>query len=105
LEVGLEKTSDWFTLRGWYAIDSGFSLLKSGGKVTSNRLGIDTYFTAGPKFSLLGLGMKTALMGFYVFENVSIRKGTEGVIEPGVEAISGLTYSAGYAGGGVALSW
>lgn len=105
LEVGLEKTSSWFTLRGWYAIDSGFSLLKSGGKVTSNRLGIDSYFTAGPKFSVFGLGMKTALMGFYVFENVSIRKGTDGVIEPGVEAISGLTYSAGYAGGGVALSW
>jgi hypothetical protein len=105
LEVGLEKSTSWFTVRGWYAIDSGFSLLKSGGKVTSNRLGIDSYFTAGPRFSLFGLGMKTALMGFYVYENVNIRKGSEGSIDPGVEAISGLTYSAGYAGGGVALSW
>lgn len=105
LEVGLEKSTNWFTLRGWYAIDSGFSLLKSGGKVTSNRLGIDSYFTAGPKFSVFGLGMKTALMGFYVFENVTIRQGSTGAIDPGVEAISGLTYSAGYAGGGVALSW
>ena len=105
LEVGLERSSNWFTLRGWYAIDTGFSLLKSGGKVTSNRLGIDTYFNAGPKFSLLGLNMKTALLGFYVYENVNISQGKSADLDPGVKEISGLTYSAGYAGGGVALSW
>ena len=105
LEVGLERASNWFTLRGWYAIDTGFSLLKSGGKVTSNRLGIDTYFNAGPKFRLIGLNMKTAILGFYVYENVTISMGKSTALDPGVKEISGLTYSAGYAGGGVALSW
>ncbi len=105
LEVGLELLSDWYTLRGWYAIDSGFSLLKTGGKVTSNRLGIDTYFTAGPVIPIFGHPFRTALVGFYVYEAVSLEAGVPKDLAPGEEAISGIEYSSGYAGGGVAISW
>lgn len=104
-EVGAELLSEWYTLRGWYAIDTGFSLLKSGGRVTSNRLGIDAYFTAGPVFGVFGLPMKTALLAFYVYEAVSIEAAKTEDPAPGEDKISGIDYSTGYAGGGVAISW
>jgi hypothetical protein len=105
LEAGLERLARWYTLRGWVAVDTGFSLLKSKGKVTSERLGIDTYFNTGPKFTLFGAPIKTALMGFYVYENVTIKMGTSPASESASDSITGLNYSVGYAGGGVALSW
>jgi hypothetical protein len=105
LEIGTELQSDWYTLRGWYAIDTGFSVLKKGGTVTSNRFGIDAYFTAGPQFSLLGLPVKTALLAFYVYEAVTLKNGDNIPSEDGEEKISEVPYSTGYAGGGIALSW
>lgn len=105
LEAGLERYTNWFTLRGWYAIDTGFSLLKSGGTVSSNRLGFDSYVNVGGRFSVFGVPMKTSILGFYVYENVSISMGKGESVDPGVQEISGLTYTAGYAGVGLALSW
>ncbi len=105
LEVGAELLSDWYTLRGWYAIDSGFSLLKTGGKVTSNRFGIDAFFTAGPTFPLFGVPFKTALMAFYFYEDVSISREIEDDLAAGEVEITEVPYQVGFAGGGVGISW
>jgi hypothetical protein len=104
IELGAEVISNWFTLRGFYANDSGFSLLKQGGKVSSNRFGGDAFFKAGPQFNLFGVPFKTALLGTFVYESVAIRRGLNNV-EDGQTEITGITYSVGYAGGGVAVSW
>lgn len=105
LEVGLELLSEWYTLRGWYAIDSGFSLLKTGGRVTSNRFGIDAYFTAGPSFPIFGVPFKTALLAFFVYEDVSLTAGKPKDPQPGEKEIEGVGYSGGYAGGGIGVTW
>lgn len=105
LEVGLELLSDWYTLRGWYSIDSGFSLIKTGGQVTSNRFGIDTYFTAGPSFPIFGIPFKTALLAFFVFENVALEAGDPKEAQAGDKEITGIEYSGGFAGGGIGVTW
>ena len=105
LEVGVEELSSWYTLRGWYAIDTGISLLKTGGKITSNRLGVDAFFTAGPTIPLFGVPFKTALMAFYMYEHVSLESGKNINPAPGESDATGATYDSGYAGGGVAISW
>jgi hypothetical protein len=104
-EAGIELLSSWYTVRGWYSLDTGFSLLKSGAKVTSNRLGMDGYFTAGPTFPLFGLDMKTALMAFYLYEAVTLASGEDASLEEGESVIDEIKYSSAYAGGGVAISW
>jgi hypothetical protein len=105
LEIGLENLSDWYTLRGWYGIDTGFSLIKSGGRVTSNRLGIDAYFTAGPTFPIGGVPFKTALLAFYMYEHVNLTSGEDPDLEPGESAVDSIAYDSGYAGGGIAITW
>ena len=108
LEVGAEWPSDWYTIRTWYAIDTGVSLLKTGGKITSNKFGFDGFFTAGPKFSLFGLPVKTALLGFYFFESVAISNGEQKRsedLEAGEFDIHKIEYQAGYAGMGVLVQW
>ncbi len=105
LEVGLEKLSDWYTLRGWFGINTGYSLIKSGGKITSNRLGVDAYFTAGPELPLMGLRLRTALLGFYFWESVGLTNTTVKAAATDPAAISGVSYQVGYAGAGLALSW
>lgn len=104
LEVGLETGSDWYTVRGWYSINSGFSLLKQGGRVVSNRFGIDAYFTAGPTFPIFGIPFKTALLAFYLYESVTL---TAGKAEEQTEQpkITGISYQNGFAGGGIGVSW
>jgi hypothetical protein len=97
--------SEWYTLRGWYAIDSGFSLLKTGGRVTSNRFGFDAYFTAGPSFPIFGVPFKTALLAFFVYEDVSLTAGKPKDPQPGEKEIEGVGYSGGYAGGGIGVTW
>ncbi len=108
LEVGLEWLSDWYTVRGWYAIDSGVSLVETGGTITSNRFGIDGFFEAGPMFSLFGFPVKTALLAFYFYENVSIESSSvdpDAALEEGEVEITGIEYESGYAGAGVLISW
>lgn len=104
IESGIEISKDWFTLRGFYAFDGGFSLVKQGGKVTSNRFGGEAFFKAGPKFTLFDMDFKTAILGSFVYEAVTISKGV-GELEAGQSEISAISYSAGYAGGGGAISW
>lgn len=104
LEGGLEIVESWFTLRGFYAFDSGFSVMKQGAKVTSNRFGGDAFFKAGPKFSLFDVDFNTALLASFVYESVRISRGV-GDLDPGQAKISSVSYSAGYAGGGGAISW
>jgi len=103
LEVGLEELSSWYTIRGWYGINTGYSLLKSGGKVTSNRFGVDAYFTGGPEIPFFGVGLKTALLAFYFYESIGLTSNS--VATSGPAAISGVSYDVGYAGLGLALSW
>lgn len=105
LEVGIELLEEWYTLRGWYAIDTGFSLIKKGGKVTSNRFGADAFFTAGPTFPIFGVPFRTALLGFFVFESVDLTSGDASEPDAGEEKITGVGYDGGYAGAGVVLSW
>ncbi|MEN9834154.1 MAG: hypothetical protein RL011_347 [Pseudomonadota bacterium] len=105
LELGLEQLSDWYTIRGWFGINTGYSLIKSGGKVTSNRLGVDAYFTAGPELPLLGLRLRTALLAFYFWESVGLTNTTVKAADSDPAAISGVSYDVGYAGAGIALSW
>ena len=103
LEVGLEELSSWYTVRGWYGINTGYSLLNSGGKITSNRFGVDAYFTGGPEIPFFGVGMKTALLAFYFYESIGLTSNS--VSTAGPAAISGVSYDVGYAGLGLALSW
>lgn len=104
IEGGLEISRNWFTLRGFYAFDGGFSLIKQGAKVTSNRFGGEAFFKAGPQFTLFDIDFKTALLGSFVYEAVTISRGV-GDLEAGQSEISSISYSAGYAGGGGAISW
>ena len=105
IEVGLEERSSWYTLRGWYALTSGISLLKSGGRVTSNRFGIDAYFTAGPTISMFSMPFKTALIGCYFYEKVSLLASKASDAAASDFDISSINYTAGYAGTGQVISW
>lgn len=105
LEIGAEMLNSWYTLRGWYSIDSGFSLLKSGGRVTSNRFGLDAYFTAGPSFPIFGIPFKTALLAFFFYEDVSLKLGDPENPQPGDTAIKEVGYGGGFAGAGVGITW
>ncbi len=104
IEIGGEIIGSWYTLRGFYANDAGFSLIKQGARVVSNRFGGDAFFKAGPTFTLFEVPFKTALLGSFIYESVSIRRGV-GEIEDGNTEITGIVYSVGYAQGGVAISW
>lgn len=104
VEIGGEIIGDWYTLRGFYANDAGFSVLKQGGSVTSNRFGGDAFFKAGPTFKLFEIPFKTALLGSFIYESVAIRRGV-GEVAEGETTITGIVYSVGYAQGGVAISW
>ena len=105
IEVGLEKRASWYTLRGWYALNTGLALIKSGGKVTSNRFGIDAFWTAGPVVPIFGASLHTGIMGFYNYESVTLTAATTAAAAEGESTISGISYTAGYAGGGVVLQW
>jgi hypothetical protein len=106
IEVGLEELSSWYTLRGWAAHDTGFSLLKNGGQVTSNRFGLDVFLSAGPRLSLLGVPTRISLLGFFFYESVEIATGDDDVEPgPGEVVITSVPYDAGYAGLGAVVSW
>ena len=106
LEVGLEELSNWYLIRQWYRVNTGFSLLKSSGRVVSNQFGIDAFFTGGPIISVFGVSMKSAIMGFYFFDavDISLNKAV-GTSAGDVAKITAVGYTAGYAGVGAALSW
>ena len=105
LETGIESTSTWYVLRAWGGMDTGFSLLKSGGKVSSYRFGLDAFLTAGPEIPLFGASFKTTWILFYVFDRLNIKIKENIELEAGEDAITGVSYNAAYAGAGVAISW
>lgn len=105
LEAGIESTSEWYVLRAWAGMDTGFSLLKSGGKVSSYRFGLDAFLTAGPEIPLLGASFKTTWILFYVFDRLDIKTKESIELKAGEDAITGVAYDAAYAGAGVAISW
>lgn len=105
LEAGIESTSDWYVLRAWAGMDTGFSLLKSGGKVSSYRFGLDAFLTAGPEIPFFGASLKTTWVLFYLFDRLDITTKENVELDVGEDAITGVAYDAAYAGAGVAISW
>ena len=79
--------------------------LKSGGRVTSNRFGIDAYFTAGLTISMFSMPFKTALMRFYFYEKVNLVASKASEVAASDFDISSINYTAGYAGTGLVISW
>jgi hypothetical protein len=105
IEFGLENISDWYVIRTWAGMDTGYSLVKTGGKISSYRFGIDAFLTAGPEIPFFGTALKTTWVLFYVFDHLDIRSQESFQLGVGEEVIKGLEYDAAYAGAGVALSW
>jgi hypothetical protein len=105
IEFGLENVSDWYVIRTWAGMDTGFSLVKTGGKISSYRFGIDAFLTAGPEIPFFGIPLKTTWVLFYVFDHLDIRSQESRELAVGEEIINGLEYDAAYAGAGLALSW
>ncbi len=111
MEIGLEKKSSWYLLRGWYSFDAAMSLGSSDSSVTSNRFGVDMFWTPGMSFHAFSAPIKVSLLGFYFFESVQLKdssKKSESTTENEAEGslvINGVTYQNGYAGFGLALSW
>ena len=103
--LGLEWTSGWYTLRTWAAFDTGYGLSKSGGSITSKRVGVDSYFHVGPTIPVLGVPFKTALLAFASFESIELAIDSDKDSESLQPAIGGVNYDGGYAGGGLAISW
>ena len=73
--------------------------------MTSNRFGIDAYFTAGPTIPIFSIPFKTALMGFYFYEKVNLLGSKASDVAASDFDISSINYTAGYAGTGLVISW
>ena len=111
IEAGMELLASRFLLRPWAGIDSGYSPVDDSKRVTSRRVGLDTYL-AGPRLGILGSTGRFAFLGFLFVENVTLTSdnavGTEAEAnEDGVKLTTArrIEYNAGYAGLGLALSW
>jgi hypothetical protein len=107
IEAGVEWLSPWYTIRPWYTYDYANALnTVTSKKVTSSRVGLDTYWTAGPVFKLFGLPLKTAWMGFFIYETISLSSSNPNPnLEEGEREIVAVEFSGAYAGAGVAVSW
>lgn len=116
LEAGVEWPRDDFLVRGWYGFDTALSFGKYGGSnVKSNRLGVDTYWKAGPTFPIFGVPFKTAILAFYFYETVDLAKPevkqeqdeliAAGDTSANSPLVDGLTIIGGYLGLGLAISW
>jgi hypothetical protein len=107
IEAGVEWLSPWYTIRPWYSYDYANALNSvTSKKVTSSRVGLDTYWTAGPVFKFFGMPLKTALMGFFIYEIISLSSSNPNpTLQEGEREIVAVEFSGGYAGAGVAVSW
>lgn len=107
LEMGVEWNSPVYVIRPWYSFDGAGLISKINSKrVTSNRFGLDTYWTAGPKFRILGNQFKTAWLGFFIYETIGLTNNDSDVaLGEGESIITDLSFTTGYAGLGVAVSW
>jgi hypothetical protein len=107
LEAGVEWLSNWYTIRPWYSYDYANAINSvKGQKVSSSRVGFDTYWTAGPVFKVFGLPLKTALMAFFIYESIGLSASNANpALSEGSREIVGVDFSGGYAGVGLAISW
>lgn len=107
LEAGIEWSSSWYSIRPWYSFDGAGAISKVNKKrVTSNRIGLDSYWTAGPKFSLFSIPFKTTWLLFAVYETIGLTNNDpKSDLEDGESEITAIKFSSGYAGAGVAISW
>lgn len=106
LEAGAEWYSPKYALRLWYGFDGAAAISKVGSKrVTSNRMGIETIWKAGPRFRMFGHGFGTALLAFYMYESINLTDTSEPTANEDEAAITGVGFSSGYLGLGLALSW
>ena len=107
LEAGVEWSSSWYAIRPWYSFDGAAAISKVNKKrVTSNRVGLDSYWTAGPKFSVFKVPFKTTWLLFAVYETIGLTNtDPKTELEDGESEITGITFSSGYTGAGVAISW
>ncbi len=109
MEVGLEKKSSQFLLRGWYSYDTAINIKKNSGRsVTSNRVGLDTFIIVGDSFNVFSNPLKVSVLGFYVYESIQLndpsKKAQAGDADADL-AIESISYQGGYAGVGLAISW
>lgn len=106
LELGLEWSSSWYTIRPWYSLDAaGFLSVVKSASVTSNRFGFDTYWTAGPTFKLSKTNFKTAWLAFIIYEAITLADAKQSDVAEEETKINGVTVQSAYAGGGIAVSW
>lgn len=71
----------------------------------SSRFGLDTFWRLGGKFSFLGAGMQLDLIGFYIYESMTIQRSDSADLGEGRYGVSSVGYSTGYLGGGAGLVW
>jgi hypothetical protein len=107
LEAGVEWSTSWYAIRPWYSFDGGAALSKVSKKhVTSNRVGLDSYWTAGPEFTMFRIPFKTTWLLFALYETIGLTNtDPKTELEDGDSEITAISFSSGYTGAGVAISW
>ncbi len=106
LETGLEWQSSWYIVRPWYSFDgAGFISKLNSKRVTSNRFGLDTYWTAGPKFRLFERQFCITWLGFFIYESIGLASNKDVTLTEDDSVITDMSYSTTYAGLGMAVSW
>lgn len=106
LELGAERVTRKYSVRGWAAYDMSLAVGKEKSAVKTIRLGLDGHWAAPWLFSIAGVPMHIGVIGFGLYEIVSFTRtvSDEDIVE-GVPAISGVGLKSGYVGTGLALSW
>jgi hypothetical protein len=108
LELGLEWNSSWYKIRPWASYDYAGAVSKiSRNSITAKRVGLDTFLTVGPSFTLGKTSYKSALLGFAVLEQLTISDGSAKTAstESSSSSIPLLAMTVGFVGAGAALSW
>ncbi len=105
LEIGMEASASIATIRIFGAKDMSFSFDdNNASQVDSDRFGIDLYLGIIPAFNTFGTPLKVALLGFFQYENVTL-KGASNNEENESYEVDSLKYRSGHLGGGLAISW
>lgn len=97
LEAGVEWLSQNYTIRPWYSYDYANALNKlTSKKVTASRVGLDSYFRAGPTFKFLGTKMRSAFLVFFMYESIGLSSSNSAtVLDEGDRQIEEITFSSG----------
>ena len=106
LEIGIEKQTNWFLLRLWGAADGAgfFNQLAGEGAVSSLRGGIDSYFDLFD----IGKTFEASLLLFTSGEQIALsrkpQEDPELAAQTGIN-VDGISYTLGFVGMGVTLTW